>query len=423
MNIPRSSTGSRVIQGSFRGRPFLQPGRVTQRRPATAIPPQVLRHAFQAEGAVNLQAHSAGQPLHPAVLQKMEAAFGTSFSDVRIHVGPQASSIGAEAFTIGADLYFAPGKYDPHTAAGNRVLAHELSHVVQQRNRRVRNPFGYGTAIVQDPALEAEADRTAARVSALACAARPVQPRMQTPTGAPRPAAHVQAAIQMKQAGAPRPQPAVGRTVGRDPIQRLKIVSDTLVSTFDTAKIINTQQAVITVRSSDTFTGGHATIYLEYLDGKFEGVMDRIDLFVNEDNEILIRREEYEHEYKPSNVFTKMLYSRSITSHKEAKADGKVQSYVMSHSKVQAVIAKADAVKAQAKRGLYAYSQQANTLWNLNLLSKTTYINCADFAAMMLYAAGIQSASSGLLNMPSTVATKDTRTKEQVYKDTVINIL
>jgi ribosomal protein S18 acetylase RimI-like enzyme len=89
----------------------------------------------------------------------MESALGASFSDVRIHVGPEASAIGAIAFTWGSDIHFAPGQYNPHTQEGQALLGHELTHVVQQRAGRVANPFGSGVAVVQDQGLEAEADR------------------------------------------------------------------------------------------------------------------------------------------------------------------------------------------------------------------------------------------------------------------------
>lgn len=108
---------------------------------------------------------SGGEPLPAAVRQKMEAAFGTSFADVRIHVSPQAASIGALAFTQGNNLYFAPGQYSPHSAQGQRLLAYELTHVVQQRAGRVRSPSGSGVAIVHNAALEAEAERMARRTS------------------------------------------------------------------------------------------------------------------------------------------------------------------------------------------------------------------------------------------------------------------
>ena len=96
---------------------------------------------------------------------KMEAALGADFSAVRVYVGPQAERIGAIAFTLGSDIYFAPGRYQPDTVHGQQLLGHELAHVVQQRAGRVRNPLGSGIAVVQDRALEAEADRLGHRAA------------------------------------------------------------------------------------------------------------------------------------------------------------------------------------------------------------------------------------------------------------------
>src|SRR5882724_899033 len=127
-----------------------------------------------------------GQAIPEPVRQKMEKALGADFSDVRIHVGPEASSIGALAFAHGSDIYFASGQYNPHTTHGQRLLGHELTHVVQQRAGRVRNPFGSGVAVVQDPNLEAEAER----LGMLAAA----QPKMAN-AFVRTPAAHVQAAL------------------------------------------------------------------------------------------------------------------------------------------------------------------------------------------------------------------------------------
>jgi Domain of unknown function (DUF4157) len=77
-----------------------------------------------------------GQPLDDATRSRFEPAFGTSFRDVRVHVDSDvAPRIGARAFTLGADVHFAPGQYRPDTADGARTLAHELTHVVQQTGR------------------------------------------------------------------------------------------------------------------------------------------------------------------------------------------------------------------------------------------------------------------------------------------------
>ncbi|WP_437603023.1 DUF4157 domain-containing protein [Sorangium sp. So ce590] len=116
-------------------------------------------HAFQPPTGFLEGPAKAGQKLPPSVQLRMERYFGADFSDVRVHVGPEASSIGALAFTLGSDLYFAPEHYQPHTHYGQELLGHELTHVVQQREGRVANPFGDGVAVVQDFELEAEADR------------------------------------------------------------------------------------------------------------------------------------------------------------------------------------------------------------------------------------------------------------------------
>lgn len=115
---------------------------------------------------------SGGTPLSDVVLAKMEAAFGEDFSAVRVHVGPQASRIGALAFTTGNDLYFAPGQYQPDTQKGQQLIGHELAHVIQQRRGRVKLD-GSSLAIVQDHALEAEADRLGIRAAAFSISRLP----------------------------------------------------------------------------------------------------------------------------------------------------------------------------------------------------------------------------------------------------------
>lgn len=110
----------------------------------------------------------------------MEAALGGNFADVRVHVGSHVSALGALAFTRGAEIHFAPGQFQPATVQGRMLIAHELVHVLQQRAGRVRNPFGQGVALVQDPGLEAEANRLAARTA--------VQPRTAPQPGQIQPA-------------------------------------------------------------------------------------------------------------------------------------------------------------------------------------------------------------------------------------------
>ncbi len=108
---------------------------------------------------VPMRQKSGGLPLPDDVRSKMETAFSADFSDVRVHIGREASSLGAIAYTWGTNIHFAPGQYNPYTLQGQKLLGHELWHVLQQKSGRVKNPFGGGVAVVQDHALEAEADR------------------------------------------------------------------------------------------------------------------------------------------------------------------------------------------------------------------------------------------------------------------------
>jgi hypothetical protein len=118
----------------------------------------------------------------------MEEFFKADFSDVRVRVGPEAPAIGALAFTIGSTLFFAPGQYQPEAPQGRRLIGHELAHVLQQRAGRVRHPAGAGIAIVQDAALEAEAERLGMR-AALACGTAPAARAVQAAFRHPAPGA------------------------------------------------------------------------------------------------------------------------------------------------------------------------------------------------------------------------------------------
>ncbi len=63
----------------------------------------------------------------------METTFGQSLSHVRVHEDHRAVLMGARSFAVGSDIVFAPGQYDPGSEAGQQLIAHELSHVLQQR--------------------------------------------------------------------------------------------------------------------------------------------------------------------------------------------------------------------------------------------------------------------------------------------------
>jgi len=107
--------------------------------------PTIQRQANSATARRELETPSAllstldsGDPLEPATRTFMEPRFGTSFESVRVHTGERAAqsarSIDALAYTIGPHIVFDKGQYAPTPSAGRRLLAHELTHVVQQGN-------------------------------------------------------------------------------------------------------------------------------------------------------------------------------------------------------------------------------------------------------------------------------------------------
>lgn len=79
---------------------------------------------------------SPGQPLDPGTRAFMESRFGHDFSQVRIHsdrkAAESARSVDALAYTVGQNLVFSPGQYEPKTIKGKKLLAHELTHTIQQ---------------------------------------------------------------------------------------------------------------------------------------------------------------------------------------------------------------------------------------------------------------------------------------------------
>jgi hypothetical protein len=107
-----------------------------------------------------------GAPLPSAVESKMSQSFGIDLSGVRVHEGGDAAAMGAQAYTQGTDIHFAPGRYDPHSAGGQELLGHELTHVVQQSQGRVASTTqAKGLAINDDAGLEREADVIGARAA------------------------------------------------------------------------------------------------------------------------------------------------------------------------------------------------------------------------------------------------------------------
>ncbi|BAZ11858.1 hypothetical protein NIES4071_36840 [Calothrix sp. NIES-4071] len=122
--------------------------------PITTTSPQVIQSQL-----------GAGQPLNVGTRQQMESAFGYNFAGVRIHTDAKAASmatnLNARAFTIGNNIAFGRGEYQPGTLIGDVLIAHELAHTIQQGSA-VANPISKDlTDSTNDTELEEAADESA----------------------------------------------------------------------------------------------------------------------------------------------------------------------------------------------------------------------------------------------------------------------
>ena len=109
-----------------------------------------------------------GQPLEASVQAQMGQSMGHDFGGVRVHTSQEAGALSqqlkAKAFTTGQDIFFRQGAYEPHSTTGRELIAHELTHVVQQG---VGVGSGGSRMTVNAPGdtYEQEADATAGAVT------------------------------------------------------------------------------------------------------------------------------------------------------------------------------------------------------------------------------------------------------------------
>lgn len=166
-----------------------------QRAPATRAPETDRLPGDVPESVRSVVSGGGGRPLDPALGADMEARLGADLGDVRIHTDGEAArsaeGVDALAYTVGRDVVFGPGQYQPQTMRGRELLAHELAHVLQQSR-------GIGSLDAARAAtLESEANHAAAGALAngpigpapLAPAPLAVQrqPKPSSPNAAPDP--------------------------------------------------------------------------------------------------------------------------------------------------------------------------------------------------------------------------------------------
>ncbi len=132
-----------------------------QRNPAALTqlsqPPPIVTDVLQ----------SNGHPLDAATQESFEGRFAHEFNRVRIHddarAAESARAVNARAYTVGSDIVFGAGLYEPRSEAGTRLLAHELAHVVQQRGQPFVPAAGLRVGAADD-VFEKDADRVAESV-------------------------------------------------------------------------------------------------------------------------------------------------------------------------------------------------------------------------------------------------------------------
>ncbi|HEY0785585.1 MAG TPA: DUF4157 domain-containing protein [Acidobacteriaceae bacterium] len=145
-------------------------------RSATCRAPEAIPHS------VHQALHSPGQSLDPATRSLMERRLGHDFSRVRVHTDARAtqsaSSVRAAAYTVGDHVVFGAGQYSPQSLPGRALLAHELTHVVQQGSAHAAQlqSMRHGPAALR---AEAEAEAVGAQVAS----GREAQPLSISPSG------------------------------------------------------------------------------------------------------------------------------------------------------------------------------------------------------------------------------------------------
>ena len=131
-----------VMRKAYSGLPTEMPST------SSVLPPLISRRTSSSTSGVAVDSatesgihtsRGGGHPMPTALRSQMESGFETDFSRVRLHTGSAAEAmsndLSAKAFTYGNDIYFNRGQYSPDTTAGQHLIAHELTHVVQQNGK------------------------------------------------------------------------------------------------------------------------------------------------------------------------------------------------------------------------------------------------------------------------------------------------
>lgn len=128
---------------------MVAPARAPRPENASARPPDL-------GSAIHRAVQTAGQPLPETVRALLETHLDTDLADVRVHVDSEADALSravqAQAFTTGQHIFFKDGAFQPDTPAGQRLLAHEVTHTRQQAEGAVSGTLTADNIRLSDPA-------------------------------------------------------------------------------------------------------------------------------------------------------------------------------------------------------------------------------------------------------------------------------
>jgi hypothetical protein len=182
---PRAS--DELLSASVSDPPVLTPSTAVhlQRVVGNEVVSRMVEESSEEERSpvLDVVGHGGGHPLDSHVREDMEGRLGQDFSDVRVHTDSAAAasarSVQARAYTVGNEIVFDNGHYQPGSDHGRQTLAHELTHVVQQRSGPVDGTPTDGGIQLSDPSdrFEQQAENNAARAisSNAAVGGAPVQ--------------------------------------------------------------------------------------------------------------------------------------------------------------------------------------------------------------------------------------------------------
>ena len=131
-----------------------------------SLAPKALRGAHTESIAIPKEVDAtlkrSGKPLGEPTRSFMESQFGYNFSQVRVHTDKKAAQsaqrVNALAYTLGSDIVFGAGQYEPESVEGRRLLAHELTHVIQQGEAETIKHSPRGSQSVEAPKLNTESE-------------------------------------------------------------------------------------------------------------------------------------------------------------------------------------------------------------------------------------------------------------------------